>query len=581
MSASTSTPSTRRRHHATAAALACILALALAAPVFASHGPQAPGGPYSGFSSGAVIHVDALTLGTQRAADVEVGLADASVNSEGLRKVNNEYSRPIVPEDRAKHSRGHSSIVEAGVLLSPPDIDNTVKPFEAETRAPGGEAVNAAVTNPPLAVSPAVFIDLLRDSSAARWNADTCVIGVPISQGEQFAARVEALETGDDAATPTESGFDKPVVGIDAVTGGVPRAASHVVSKEQIYRSGNTFGLMSVTATTLAPVTLLQGTANEFTIEVDGPAVLTAMADGKAGGAKVDYKAPLVSVIQNGTVQQVLPNEPLTLELPGGTDNLAVIKLSVLEPIKTDRGGLGSSTSAPNGTKAAGQTSVVEVKLLDTVSQNLRGATISLGHMEAQSVVPAGGIQCPLPVTKVASPPSVRVGQTFVTTITVDNPFACPLTGVTLTDEISVEDDARFSISDTNPAAAATPGGSNLSSGTVRWNLGTIAAGRSKSVTVTLLAQGGAGLIIDEATAGGTLDNCPAKPGGTSTDVTGLAKIDVPVSGVATLQETVTKVAGEKLPRTGVTDSAAAGLALLAAAAVLGAVVRRKQSPTG
>ncbi|HVL33780.1 MAG TPA: hypothetical protein VM600_09410, partial [Actinomycetota bacterium] len=60
-------------------------------PAMADHGPAAAGGPYRGFSSGTMLHADVMTTASARLLDVEVGVADAAVDSEGLGAVRSVY----------------------------------------------------------------------------------------------------------------------------------------------------------------------------------------------------------------------------------------------------------------------------------------------------------------------------------------------------------------------------------------------------------------------------------------------------------------------------------------------------------
>jgi hypothetical protein len=174
----------------------------------------------------------------------------------------------------------------------------------------------------------------------------------------------------------------------------------------------------------------------------------------------------------------------------------------------------------------------------------------------------------------------VKVGSPFTTTITITNPFACEVTNVTLADAVRSESAARFSFASTTPSVTA-PGGSGLATGALSWAVGSIAPGASKSVKVVLGAEGGAGKILDTATASGTLANCPAKPGSASADVTGLAAVNVPVTGVGSLQVPVAQVLGERfLPKLGIADTASegigVGLLILAAGLAFGMRRRRK-----
>jgi len=552
----------RRARAALAILGAFVLMIGFAAVPVAQAAAQ---GPYDGYAGGVAVHVDALTAQGTRLADVEVGVANSAVNSEGLKKVLNEYSRPIVPGGVGnKKSRAHSSIVEAG-LAHAPDADNQIVPFEAETLAPGGTDVDESVLELDQA-APLAYAKVLNNVTQARWNADTCVIGEPIAFAEQTAARVQVLETAADEDTQD---FDAALVGVDADDIGPKRAATSVRSVQQLFKGdGAGLGLQSVTTATIAPVTLLEGTPNEFTIEVSGPAFLNAVADGTAGGAKATFRVPLVSVIQGGDLTQVLPGEEINIQIPGEDDPLASIKVGVVEQKET----------AGNGTHASAVANVVEVKLLDLTSQDVRGATVAIGHMEAASNVPAGGIVCPIPVSKTAQPSSVTVGENFTVTIVVENPFACPLTDVRLVDVISIEGSAAFEILDTTPTAASATSGADLEAGTIVWNLGTIAPGKSKTVTARFEAQGAAGKIIDVAEASGALGNCNAGPGSDETDVTALAKVKVPVEGRTRLEIPESRVLGEvTLPRTGVPASVLAGAGMLMASGLTALAARRKR----
>jgi LPXTG-motif cell wall-anchored protein len=539
----------------------------------------APGGPYNGFATGSAVHVGAIEqVGATRLADFELGVTNAAVNSEGMKKLLSEYSRAIIPASAAgKNSRGHSTIAELGLGLTPPDADNQIAPFVAQANAPKSSKEEKSVFNQ--SIGPLLHVDLLRNVAIANWNPDTCVIGEPISEGSEHLARVQALETADKPATPESSGFDTPLVALNADKAGPDRGVTGLISLQQLYKGkGPGLGLQSVTAETLAPVTLFKGTPNEFTIEFDGPAFLSATADGTVGGAKLDFHAPLVSVIQGGLSSEVLPGSPVNIAIPG-TGEIAQIKLGVAAGLPAPKGLGAAVQKLANGTRAAGVANVVEVKLLSPSGFN--GATIALGHMETNTQVPAGGITCPIPVTKVANPPAVVSGQQFLTTITVHNPFACPITNVAVTDDITVEKAALFKIIGTTPTANSSPSGSNLSKGTVKWlNLGTIAPGGTKVVTTKTLAQGGSGRIIDTATATGQITNCNLAPGKSSADVTALAKLTVPAVGLVNLVVPSGSVLGKRLAKTGVSDRNAMllGIGLIGVAGLTGALARRRRS---
>lgn len=398
------------------ATLASLLLLAPSVP--AAHAPAADPG-YRGAATASAIHVSAITTQTARTVSVDVGVANAAVDSKGLKQVDSALRRKIVPAGIAKiHARAHSTIAEVGTFLTPPDADAQIKPWVAITDAPGGEKVDKVVVN--TSVSQAAFVELLRNTSDARWSPNACPVDGPITTAEQHAARVEVLETGDDAKTPREHGFDKPVAGLDAERGGPRRATTHgTASQTLIDGAGEGLALESLSQTTLAPVTLFQGTASEFTVEIDGPAFLRAVADGTPGGAQVTYRAPLVSVIQGGEVRQVVPSAPVRIRVPDAPDAIAEVSLGVMQPLPGD-----DETEAKDGTRAAAQANVVLVKLLDFQTQGLEVLTVALGHMEATAEVPPDGIECAqvLGVTIEREPPRPQAA-----------PAALPRTGIPAT----------------------------------------------------------------------------------------------------------------------------------------------------
>ncbi|HJT37172.1 MAG TPA: LPXTG cell wall anchor domain-containing protein, partial [Actinomycetota bacterium] len=322
------------------------------------------------------------------------------------------------------------------------------------------------------------------------------------------------------------------------------------------------------------------------------PAYLTATADGTPGGAKVNVSVPTVSIIQGGKVVAELSQQlgivNTIIDIPPGTpdagDELAQIKISTLQPLNSESSHFDKTTSA-DGTFAAAAGNVIEVKIGNIPEVPLRLATIGVGHMEVAAKVPTNGIQCPIPVTKTPSASTVTSGQSFTTTIKVDNPFSCPLVLSKVTDDITTKLASTFQITSADPTPqvpASLPTADGLTAGTVEWNqnLPTIQPGDSATFTVTLKSGGGAGEIDDTATALGAVTNCAAGPGSGSTDVTGLTNANVPVSGTGSLTVPTTSVLGvTKLPRTGVADTTytLAGMLMLLAAVGGGTILRRRR----
>lgn len=556
----------------TGLAFSAALVAAAILPVGTPANAAAPG-PYRGHAQAIALHADALTTSTTRLVNVNVGQASSALDSANLKKQTNEFGNRIVPASvEGKKSFGEGVLAQVTLGGAPdanPQIDGPLSQALTRVAAPGAEGSAKSLVNE-VAVSPVLYAKAVTTTASPVWNASTCVIGAPIAAGGFQAAKVQVLEAGADTTTPD---FDQAVAGVSADTAGPERGAVDTQAFNQLYAGkGEGLGLMSVAFAEIAPVTLLEGTANEFTIDVGGPAILRAMADGTAGGAKVEFDAPLVSIVQNGVRNVILPNDQTRLiELPSGGTVLRVRAGVIHEESK-------SATSV----SASGAVLTIEI-LRSAAAPTLQGATIALGHLEAESVVPAGGIICPVEVEVEADPESTRTGQTVDITTTVYNRFECPLSNVVLTDTITVERAARFTITEAPGAVSKTPG-TFLSRGVVKWNIGTIAAGKSASRTFTLRADDGAGKFNINAMADGTLVNCIVKPGAGGATVTGLGSGNAGVVGVSPeVDVPVTKVLGavvpgNNLPATGVASTAAAGLGLLTMAGGVGALLRRRSS---
>jgi len=175
--------------------------------------------------------------------------------------------------------------------------------------------------------------------------------------------------------------------------------------------------------------------------------------------------------------------------------------------------------------------------------------------------VPAGGIVCEFPVTKKSNRATVPAGQSFVYTITVSNPFQCPLSPVKLVDDITADNGVHWTVTATDPKA------NSVTTSRVVWNdIGPIASGASKSVTMSIHVDkdSAAGDFTDHAVATGT---CKGDATTGNAVVTLTSQVTVVVPHVTTAP----------LPDTGGSDRLPwlAGATLLAAVAGAAAVTRR------
>ena len=548
---------------ATVALLA--LAIGLAAPASAVPFNEAQ---FSGYATGNVLYAHALSQGTGpdeiKVVNATEAFTGAGVDSSGLKAIHNEMNRLVVPAS-AKNTYGRGSGVELGVAKGPDD-PNDLQLQIAETAAPPDSSQVMDLLGP-ISQPPLIYASALRGEANANWSdSSTCVLGEDLSNGLGHAADVQLLDNG--TADEETGKLGAPLVATDADPADPERAVAW--SKSRTYLTPQTgpnaipghFGLASEVRMTIAPITI----GDTLTIEFLGEWVLRTIAGGVNGSSSVHFgpgdvspSTPVLRVFNDGdllgelTTQMIpiLGDQGLVLDVPG------VLHLAVGEDPHAI-GGDAESQPTNTATDASGALDVVHVSLLDGALADIR-----LGHMEAKAHVPAGGIDCGIPVFKSASPKGVTVNQNFVVTIKIDNPFGCDLNAVKVEDDITTQGDAKFQVVDTNPTANTVPAGSNLDKGTIVWNnIGTIPKGGTKSVTTTIKAQGGGGIISDIAHVSATAGNCTGE--GEGNNLVGNSKpLKVPV---------VLKL---KLPPTGVGTSTATMIGALALLSLAGVGIRQ------
>ena len=586
--------------------VASALLVGLTTSVFAGGTPvgaQSPQGQadYKGYSTGTVIHADALTLGATRVLDTEVAFSGATVASKGTGGVTqgpgaaqgsivNEMEQVVQPalpntslnaELKGDRSFGRGSGLEVGVGTTISTDVNANQILLAQRALASAPPSTGLITSEvgPIKIDPAVYASLVRGQAQARWAGDsTCVVGEELSSGLGYAADAQLLGSSTAGSLP----LTDPLVHTDVEN--PTRSVSQTKSVTKLVpqtdaqgnKIGDNFGLMSETRMTIAPVSLLGGT---ITIELLGEWVLRAVATGIPGQAYVHYgpgtvtpETPVLRILQNAVpstvlnLQQLLGLQGLPIELPG------ILSVVVGEDPRAIGGSASSApTQGGNGTVAAGAVDVVRVQLLEGAGNLLGLAGLSaldvrVGHMESRAQVPEGGIKCSVPVSKTADKQTVNAGDTFTYNITVTNPFAdCDLTNVRVEDTITTTAGVRYNITGTNPAASAV----QANAPQVVWNdIGPIGPKQSKTVSITVAvpANSAAGQFTNNAKATGSCATGSAQGGARITvPITGETTVVVPnVSGGRELPSTGVDV----LPRTGLSGPAMAlaGLGMLGVA---------------
>lgn len=559
-----------------------------------------------GFAHGINAHVGGLISDPTTLADVGAAVSSAVVDADadgvGAAKIN-EVNRPFQSAQDNKFSYARGVGLDVGLGVDPDTEGQLPLAGLAEQSAPPDND-EPTVEEIAADISPVAYASLVQGSALANAQdsgllPEVCVLGEDLSRGVGYAEDVELL----DAAATDDPGLESPVVALDDAAG--PRNGVESTSRLKLIPTGttNNFGLFSEVRATIAPITVLQAEAvgeapRALTVEVAGQYFLQAFATGKAGGAKVVYgtnqgqitKENLTSIVTilDPEGNNILDPLPLDFEDIFGEEGLTIpgdplINVSIAEhPRKLVKpNAFPDPDSVPdlaaNGTTAVGAVDVIRVRLL-APTEGTELADIRQGHMEVSAQVPAGGINCPIPVTKTADPKAINIGtsgNTSKISITVHNVFDCDLEGVVLTDRIRQrEGDPDFKLLNGEP----TPKSPSLPTGLLRtadvvWDLGKIPKGGKSTVSMDLQSGTTGGIIRDIAEAVGKLANCSGEDV-SGVNVAGLAINGLNVSGLSNPVDIVIPLA---VTGVGGVATQAGGAALSVAALGVAAFLRRRR----
>jgi hypothetical protein len=498
--------------------------------------------PFSGYGSGDVIAVNALTVGSTTVAGLRAAASGGNVNSaaSGLTAQVNEFDQNVGPARADKNAYGRGAAVEAGVLTGTPqpvDINQIIVSGLAEAFAPPPTPLVRSTIDIP--VNPVLFARTGAGEAQARYDANFCPIGRPLTFGRGFAENLELLGGGNEA----DGSIDNPLLGT-STTAGTNRATTQSRTVTYMIANGDgTFGLVSETRQTLAPISVnILGVLGSLLIEVAGEYGLRTVATGKPGGASVTHLGdPLITVstVLAGVATPVIG--PVTLSsligaggiaLPGTLSGL--IGLTLGGQPRALRGAAGTvPATAPDGTSASGAVDLLRLRLL---GDDPPLVDLGLFHMEGAVSVPAGGLKCTIPVSKVASIDPVTVGQDFTYTIKIPSDaavftefFNCDLINISAVDTVTTESGTpRIQL------LSASNGGV-ISGNTVTWaNLGSYAIGQPP-ITLTINARiptnSGAGVLRDTVNVSAALGNCR----GSVTDGSDIIQGSAQIPGIARL----------------------------------------------
>jgi LPXTG-motif cell wall-anchored protein len=394
-----------------------------------------------------------------------------------------------------------------------------------------------------------------------------------------------------------------PVTSSEAVLSADGTVQNNSLEELEPNKSG-AFGLDSATLLHTAEIQLFKGIPGaEIDIKVINPLVLQAFAGGD-GSSFVTYgsgdkQKDVLSITAGGqtatlTAEQLLGSNGLTIDVDGllrvqigGKPTMSVTNDKVsatADLISVQVISLNNNTASSVG----GPLGPLLNPILTPVLSALNGATQSIdklltslgiktgvdlrvGHFEANSQVPPGGIQCNIPVSKTPSSQTVTAGNPFSVTLSASNPYNCTIDNLKFEDKIQSETgDVKWTVAGTTPPD--DPGSTDSDLVWTKFPGGnSIPAGGHKDVTVTINvpSDSPSGELEDTATVTGT---CASGNGpGTAT---------IHLTGEVTLHGPTVEGTGPKtvhlLPNTGSSPWLPIGGGLLAMTGLTLVALRRR-----
>lgn len=494
--------------------------LAVASPAPVSAAPVSSQ-PFSAYGSGAAVITKALQLGSTAITNAEAAFSGGVVSSGGLNApVTNEFGINVSPGVPGKNALGRGTGLEVGLINANPQpttLNQLLLTGIATATAPPPSTLVTKDVNLP--VNPVLFASLLRGQAQATYDPNFCPVGKPLTYGLGYASNLQLLNTG--GAVNPQSGFAAPAVGTAISAFGTPRGASQSRTVTYVVPNGDgTFGVVSETRQTVAPISLLanQALGTAITVEIAGEFGLRTVATGKPGGASVSYTGNPVLTVTSTTLGVVTPIlGPVRLQDVLGQNGLGVTIPSIATvglgtPPRALNGALNSRPAlAADGTSASGAADAVRLALLNL--PGLTGLDLSLGHMEGSVRVPAGGLRCDIPVSKTATVDPVNAGSDFAFKITIPSSsalysalFNCDLVNISAVDVVE-----RQSGTPTIQLLSADRGGV-VSGNRVTWaNLGSYTLGGQPivlTINARIPANSGPGVLRDTVDVSAALGNC-------------------------------------------------------------------------
>jgi hypothetical protein len=467
--------------------------------------------PFAAYGNAAAVALNALALGTTQVANTQIANSGGVVNSTGLGgTVNNQFGQAVQPPQPAgKNAYGRGSGVELGLVtptIQATDVNQLKLTQVAEANAAPPSGLVDKVTN--INLPPLLTASTARGQAQATYDPNFCPIGRPLTFGLGYVENLQVLpQVGGGLVGTSSTG--------NSVT--QTRTVTYVVPN-----GDGTYGVVAESQAIVAPISVA-GTG--ITIDVAGPIGFRVTATGKPGDPRngAAYTGtPVITVRLNGialldlALSDILGAGGIDLNIPPAPLP-ALVGVSVGAPPK-GLNGTGAPAVAPDGTSASASADTLRLKLLNL--PGISALDVGLGHFEGAVSVPAGGIRCTLPVSKVANPDPVPVGQDTVFTISIPSDpglfnalFACDLVNIRAVDTVEVASGTvNFTI------LSADHGGVIGPANVVTWeNLGSYALGDPPlqlNLAVRINSASGEAVIRDIVDVSAALGNCRGRAAG-------------------------------------------------------------------
>ena len=351
-----------------AAATAGLLVSSVVAFPARSESVTPDGVRFSASATGTALYVGGLPPDIERRIAVRAGFSAASVSGDGrIFATYDEFGATVATGGAGRHAEARGQGL---------DVNGVVVAGSAEAAAPPTPSPVAddarRVDIPDVAA-----VSLGRGEAAPAWSDRACAVGRPLGFG-----------------SGTALGLSLPAAAVDV---------AHSDATTELRPSGDTFSVVAEARQDATTVTLLPGTPEQTTVELLGETVLRARADGKPGGAALEYSAvgadpnaPFVRVTRGDEV-----TEYTSQQVFGG--GVALAQTPVMDMrIGEDPRGFDTAGGAPTfvgaeGTAASGVVDIVRVQLL--TGGPGEALDVRIGHLEVELTAPAGGVHCPSPAS--------------------------------------------------------------------------------------------------------------------------------------------------------------------------------------